>query len=115
MEKINWKHLIEGKRGELETAIIKQWKLMLDEPETTSMRAVVLLWDDGDVTTGYRDQNSFSQGEHDGTAICIASFGSTKDECMDEFDSADEYRKFIEREYLVDVDDILDMAIADIG
>jgi len=111
MVKINWKQLIEGKREELEEAIIEQWKLMLDEPETTSMRAVVLLWEDGEVTTGYRDQNSFSHGEHDGTAICIASFGSTKDECMSDFEDINEYKSFMEREYLPGIDDIIDEAI----
>lgn len=109
-----WKKLIEDNRDKLETAIIEQWKLMLDEPETTSMRAVVLLWDDGEVTTGYRDQNSFSCGEHDGTAICIASFGSTKDNCIDEFDSLSEYKEFMTQEYPPDVDEIIDMTIRDL-
>jgi hypothetical protein len=110
----NWKTLIENNRDKLEEKIIEQWKLMLDEPVVTSMRAVVLLWEDGEITTGYRDQNSWSQGEHKGTAICIASFGSTMDESIHDFDDVGEYRRFMLSEYPPNVDRIVNLAIKEI-
>ena len=111
MTKINWKKLIEDNKEKLEEKILEQWKSMLDEPITSSMRAVVLLWDDGDITTGYRDQNSWSMGEHNGTAICIVSFGSTMDESINDFDDVGEYKYFMLSEYPPDMDIIIDLAI----
>jgi len=105
--KTNWKELIEQKREEIEKAIFEQWKDMLTVDQTTSMRNVVLLWNNGEVTTGYRDYNSFSTGEHDGTAICIISFGSQKDDCYSEFEDENEYINFMCSEYPPDIDDIL--------
>lgn len=105
--KTNWKELIKQKKEEIEKAIFEQWKEMLTAEVTTSMRNVVLLWDDGEVTTGYRDQNSFSRGEHEGIAICIASFGSQKDDSYNDFEDEQEYIDFMCSEYPPDIDDIL--------
>jgi hypothetical protein len=111
MTKINWKELIQNNKDKLEEKIIEQWKLQLDEPVTSSMRAVVLLWEDGDITTVYRDQNSWSIGEHNGTAICVASFGSTMDESINDFEDVEEYKRFMLSEYPPDVDRIIDNVI----
>jgi len=115
MTKINWKELIQNNRDKLEEKILEQWKLQLDESVISSMRAVVLLWDDGEITTGYRDQNSWSQGEHIGKAICVASFKSTMDESINDFEDVEEYRKFMLSEYSPDVDQIIDDAIREVS
>lgn len=106
--KTNWKELIEQKREEIEKAIFEQWKEALTEPQISSMRHVVLLWDDGEVTTGYRDQNSWSTGEHNGTAICMVSFKSQRDDCISDFDSEQDYIDFMCSEYPVDASTMID-------
>lgn len=112
MTNSQWIEMIESKRAEIETMVFEQWASMLTESESTSMRAVVLLWDDGAVTTGYRDQNNFSTGEHNGTAICIASFGSQIDRStFDECESESEYISLMKSEYPVDVDEIINETV----
>ena len=114
MSNQEWENLIESKREELSEKIAEQWSSMLTEPVTSSMRAVVLLWDDGDITTGYRDQNSWSAGEHEGKALCVASFGSQYDDSREEFDDVDEYIDFMRREYPPDTDDIIENTLRDL-
>jgi len=112
---MDWKKLINDNREELKNAMLEQWKEMLTAEPFTSMRNVVLLWDDGDIAKSYRDQNSFSKGEFDGTAICIASFGGQKDEEVyaefeEEYgdDAEEEYLDFYTSEYPVNTDEIIE-------
>lgn len=108
MNNQEWKELIESKRAEIAEKIIEAWKEMLLVDVCTSMRSGVLLWDDGDVRTFYRDQNSWSEGEHNGTARCIYSTGSQQDDSRSEYDSDEDYIDFMVSEWAPDTDAIID-------
>lgn len=116
----NWKKLIEENRAKIEKAIFEAWEYMLTDDYTVSMENAVLLWDDGDITTHYRDQNSFSEGEFNGKAICITAWGGQKDEeCYNTFvndydtlrEAEEEYVKFYSHEYPIDTDEIIDRVL----
>lgn len=115
LTKINWPEIIEANRDKLEPVILKQWIVMLDEPITSSMQAFVLLWEDGDISTGYREQNSHTVSEHIGESICAASFQGMLDTFGNttpkDFDSIEAYIDFMLSEYPPNIDEIIDEAI----
>lgn len=82
-----WIKLLEERRQDVEDAITEAYKTAL-VMMTSSVRSGVLLWEDGAVSTYIRDFNTFSIGEHVGSAIKVYSTHSLYDaDVRKDFDS----------------------------
>jgi hypothetical protein len=64
----------EEQRGKVLAKIKEAALKAVGVSETSNLRFVVIMDEDGDVYNTERDYNSWCEKEHKGTAVCIASF-----------------------------------------